>query len=295
MPDPAGDLDDAADQFAQARRRLFGIAYRMLGTVADAEDVLQEVWIRWQTTDRRDVREPAALLATITTRLSINVLQSARVRRETYIGPWLPEPVNTEADPTLGAERAEALEYAVLLLMEKLTPSERAAYVLREALDYPYERIAEVLQSTPAAARQLVSRARKHLASERQARVASADHRRLLEAFLDAAQHGDTERLEQLFTADVASFSDGNGIRSAARIPVFGVGRVAKFVAAFAGHFWRGKGIEWVEVNGAPAVALSEDGVITTVLALTASSDGIRTLLWIMSPDKLRHVTIGEE
>ena len=132
-----------------------------------------------------------------------------------------------------------------------------------------------------------------------EAHLTGHDHRVAAERFGDHVEkrkeHGDTERLEQLFTADVASFSDGNGIRSAARIPVFGVGRVAKFVAAFAGHFWRGKGIEWVEVNGAPAVALSEDGVITTVLTLTASSDGIRTLLWIMSPDKLRHVTIGGE
>jgi RNA polymerase sigma-70 factor (ECF subfamily) len=283
-------LDLAAERFTEQRRRLFGIAYRMLGTVADAEDVLQDAWIRWQTADRSQIREPAAFLTTITTRLSINALQSARVRRETYIGPWLPEPVNTEDDPGLGAERAESIEYAVLILLEKLTPTERAAYVLREALDYPYERIAEIVQTTPVAARQLVSRARKHLGSSRHATTDAATHRRLLEAFLAAAQRGETEQLEALFTDDVISYTDGNGVKLAARIPVPGRTRVANFVAAFSSHFWRGKAIEWVTVNGLPAVALVERGVVTTVLTAVVDADGIRRLLWIMSPDKLHHV-----
>jgi len=281
----------AAAQFAEHRRRLFGIAYRMLGTVSDAEDVLQDAWIRWQTADRASVREPVAFLTTITTRLAINALQSAHVRRETYIGPWLPEPVNTENDPGLGAERTEALEYAVLILLEKLTPTERAAYVLREALDYPYDRIAEIIQTTPVATRQLVSRARKHLASERRATADAAAHRRLLEAFLAAAQRGDTAKLEALFVDDVVSYTDGNGVKLAARIPVRGRSRVAKFVAAFSSHFWRGKSIEWVTVNGLPAAALVQDGEVTTVLTAHVGTSGIRQLLWIMSPDKLQHVT----
>jgi RNA polymerase sigma-70 factor (ECF subfamily) len=284
------DLDAAAAQFAEHRRRLFGIAYRMLGTVADAEDVLQETWIRWQGTDRSAVREPAAFLTTVTTRLAINTLQSAHARRETYIGPWLPEPVNTEADPGLGAERSEALEYAVLILLEKLTPTERAAYVLREALDYPYDRIAEVVQTTPVTARQLVSRARKHLASERRATADAGAHRRLLEAFLAAAQRGDVAQLEALFVDDVVSYTDGNGVKLAARIPVHGRTRVAKFVAAFSSHFWRGKSIEWVTINGTPGVALIQDGVVTTMLTAHVGESGIRQLLWVMSPDKLRHV-----
>jgi RNA polymerase sigma-70 factor (TIGR02957 family) len=287
------DLDGAADAFQQCRRRLFGIAYRMLGTVADAEDVLQEVWIRWQAADRESILEPVAFLSTITTRLSINVLQSARARRETYVGPWLPEPVNTENDPSLGAERGEALQYAILILLEKLTPTERAAYVLREALDYPYERIAEILQTTPAAARQLLSRARKHLASERRIAASRAEQRRLLEAFLAAAQKGDTRELEALFAADVTSCTDGNGTKLAARIPVIGSARVARFVAAFSSHFWAGKSVGWVEVNGRPAVTLSENGSVTTLLTLTSSPQGITRLLWVMSPEKLHHVTIA--
>lgn len=283
-------IDDAVEVFAAQRRRLFGIAYRMLGTVADAEDIVQETWIRWQAADRALVEEPAAFLATITTRLSINVLQSARVKRETYVGPWLPEPVSTDDDPALGAERAEALEFAILLLLERLTPTERAAYVLREAFDYPYPRIAEIISSSVVNARQLVSRARAHLASARHADVEPGSRRRLLEAFLVAAQRGDAAQLERLFAEDVVSYTDGNGVKLAARIPVAGRTRVATFVSAFAHHFWVGKRIDRIEVNGQPAVALVEDGEVTTILSITASDAGIAQLLWIMSPQKLARI-----
>lgn len=285
----ADDMDSAVDVFEQHRRRIFGIAYRMLGTVADAEDIVQETWIRWQNTDRDSILEPAAFLATIATRLSINATQSARARRETYIGPWLPEPVNTDADPALGAERGEALQFAILLTLEKLTPTERAAYILREALDYPYERIADIVGATVESARQLVSRARKHLASAKRAQVEASEHRRLLEAFLDAAQKGDVSALEKLFADDVVSYTDGNGVKLAARIPVAGRSRVAKFIAAFSSHFWIGKTIDWVELNGRPAATISDaDGVMTTC-ALTMSDEGIIQVLWTMSPDKLGH------
>jgi DNA-directed RNA polymerase specialized sigma24 family protein len=156
-PGGADDLEEAAAVFTSVRPRLFGIAYRMLGSVTEAEDLVQEVWLRWQLCDRSVVASPTAFLATTTTRLAINTLQLARVRRETYVGPWLPEPVDTSADPYLGAERGEALEFAALLLMDKLTPSERAAYVLREAFDYSYGHIAEIVQwrasGTPGPAR----------------------------------------------------------------------------------------------------------------------------------------------
>lgn len=289
--DRNGDLDAAVEVFAAQRRRLFGIAYRMLGTVADAEDIVQDAWIRWQNTDRTQVHEPAAFLTTVTTRLSINVLQSAHSRRETYIGPWLPEPVNTDDDPALGAERAEALQFAILLTLEKLTPTERAAYILREAFDYPYPRIAEVISSSVVSARQLVSRARAHLTSAKQTAVEPSHQRRLLEAFLTAAQNGDAQELEKLFADDVVSYTDGNGVKLAARIPIIGRGRVAKFVAAFAHHFWIGKAIDWVEVNGQPAATLTENGEVTTMVTVTTSDEGIEQLLWVMSPQKLRHVT----
>jgi len=291
MANAAADLDDAAAVFATVRRRLFGIAYRMLGTSSDAEDIVQDVWLRWQACDRSVVLDPPAFLATATTRLSINLLQSARARRETYIGPWLPEPVNTSDDPELGAERGEALGFAMLLLLEKLTPTERAAYVLREAFDYPYEQIARIVQLKEPATRQLVSRARKRLAGERRIAVESTEQRRLLAAFLEAAQHGDVTALEELFASDVVSYSDGNGVKLAARIPVIGRARVARFIAAFSGHFWQGKTVDWVELNGQPAVTLTEDGRVTTALTLSIGGDGIQQVLWMMNPEKLGHVS----
>jgi RNA polymerase sigma-70 factor, ECF subfamily len=162
-----GALDHAASAFLNVRPRLFGIAYRMLGSAAEAEDIVQDVWLKWQAADRSGVLDAAAFLSTVTTRLAINVVQSARSRRETYVGPWLPEPVDTGADPELGAVRGEALQFAVLLLLEKLSPTERASYVLREAFDYSYREIAEILQLSEANTRQLVTRARKRIADER--------------------------------------------------------------------------------------------------------------------------------
>lgn len=284
-------LEDAVAVFSAVRRRLFGIAYRMLGTASEAEDIVQDVWVRWQTCDRTAVRDPAAFLATAATRLSINVLQSARSRHETYIGPWLPEPVNTRDDPALGAEHGEALGFAMLLLLEKLTPTERAAYILREAFDYPYDQIAQIVQLKEPATRQLVSRARKKLATERRAAVVSTEQRRLLAAFLQAAQSGDVAALEALFATDVVSYSDGNGVKLAARIPVNGRSRVARFVAAFSGHFWVGKTIDWVELNGQHAVTLTENGTVTTAVTMTAGHDGIQQLMWMMNPDKLHRVS----
>jgi RNA polymerase sigma-70 factor (TIGR02957 family) len=272
--------------FTGLRPRLFGIAYRMLGSATEAEDLVQEVWLRWQATDRGAVLNPAAFLATTTTRLAINALQSARVRRETYIGPWLPEPVDTSADPYLGAERGEALEYATLLLMEKLTANERAAYVLREAFDYPYGQIAQILRLNEPAVRQLVSRARKHVASERRAPATAAAQRELLTTFLEAARSGDMTALERLFAADVTSLSDGNGAYQVARRPVVGAARVAKFLNAIT-WFWDGLDVRWASTNGQPSAVLSRDGTVYGVLALSATTEGIDQVLWILNPEKV--------
>ncbi|MFE6286166.1 RNA polymerase sigma-70 factor [Streptomyces sp. NPDC057877] len=285
--DDADSLDQATGDFLKARPQLFGIAYRVLGSSAEAEDILQETWLRWQRADRRDIREPAAFLATITTRLAINLAQSARVRRESYIGPWLPEPIDTSRDPQAGAERAEALEMAVLLLLEKLNPVERAAYVLREAFDYPYQQVAEILETSEGNTRQLVSRARKHLAAERRERVSRTEHRRLLEGFLTAARTGDLGTLEGLLAADVVSYTDGNGARGASRIPVLGRTHVSRFVVAFAPRFWPGTDVRWVEANGRPAVLVSTDGGPFALLTADVSGEGIDRLMWVMNPDKL--------
>lgn len=281
-------LDDAAAVFATARRRLFGIAYRMLGSAAEAEDVVQETWVRWQTTDRSVVVNPQAFLTTAATRLAINVLQSARSRRETYAGPWLPEPVDTSEDPTLGAERAEALSVAVLVLLERLTPTERAAYVLREAFDYGYPEIARIVGVSPTATRQLVSRARKHLASERRNTVSTTERRALLDAFLAAARVGDVARLERLFAENVVTTADSNGTaKHVARVVVTGRSKVARLLSTFAEVFWAGITTRPIEVNGEECMAMERDGEVVGVLAATVSSDGLHELMWQMNPEKL--------
>ncbi|MFE5136089.1 RNA polymerase sigma-70 factor [Streptomyces fagopyri] len=285
--DDAGSLDQATRDFVAARPQLFGIAYRVLGSATEAEDIVQEAWLRWQKTDRTDIHEPAAFLATVTARLAINLAQSARVRRETYIGPWLPEPVDTSLDPQLGAERAEALDMAVLFLLEKLNPVERAAYVLREAFAYPYGQIADILETTETNTRQLVSRARKHLAAERREPVTPTAHRRLLEVFLAAAQTGSLTALEDVLSADVISYADGGGIRGASRIPVIGRPHVSKYLAAFAPRFWPGTDIRWVESNGTPAALISSQGHPMALLSVDASPRGIERLMWVMNPAKL--------
>ncbi|MDX3070830.1 RNA polymerase sigma-70 factor [Streptomyces sp. MI02-7b] len=287
---PADDsrgLQEAEDAFREARGCMFGIAYRILGSAGDAEDVVQEAWIRWQTYDRSKVENPQAFLATTVTRLAINVLQSARVRRETYVGPWLPEPVDTSSDPELGAVNGEALEIAALMLLEKLTPTERAAYVLREAFDYPYAQIAEIIDQTQANVRQLVSRARKHLAAEKRASVETAEHRRFLTAFVAAAQSGNVAVLEELFAADVISYADGGGVVRASKYPVVGRHRVAKYCHAFADRFWAGVTVDPVEINGRAGVRLTRDGVVFAALSLHVAPDGIDRLMWMMNPSKL--------
>jgi RNA polymerase sigma-70 factor (TIGR02957 family) len=279
--------DTALFAFLGVRPRLFGIAYRMLGSAVEAEDLLQEVWLRWQGTDFSTVRDAPAFLATTTTRLAINLAQSARLRRETYIGPWLPEPVDTSADPQLGAERGKALELAVLMLLEKLSPAERAAYVLREAFTYPYSEIADILQVSEANTRQLVSRSRKHIADARREPVSSAEQRRLLHAFIAAAQKGEMTALEDLFAADIVSYSDGGGVARSARIPVFGRARVAKFISAFASHYWVGTTLRWVEANGQASALISRDDVVIALATIDASAEGIDQILWMMNPTKL--------
>ncbi|WP_159945090.1 MULTISPECIES: RNA polymerase sigma-70 factor [unclassified Nocardiopsis] len=283
-----GTLDQATRDFLSARSRLFGIAYRILGSAVEAEDIVQETWLRWQKTDRAKVNEPLAFLTTVATRLAINLAQSARVRRESYVGPWLPEPVDTAQDPQLGAERAEALEMAVLLLLERLNPLERTAYVLREAFDYPYGRVAEILEITEANARQLVSRGRRRLAAERKERVTPAAHRRLLEVFLSAARTGDLSALEDVLTADVVSYSDGNGIRGASKIPVVGRAHVSRYLVALAPRFWLQSEIRWVEANGRSAVLVSSGGEAVALLTAGISADGIEQIMWVMNPDKLK-------
>jgi RNA polymerase sigma-70 factor (ECF subfamily) len=288
----ATGLDEATRTFQQLRPRLFGIAYRVIGTVTDAEDVVQDVWLKWHGYDRTRVEHPEAFLVTTTTRAAINVLNSARVRREAYVGPWLPEPVCTDSNPEVEAVHNESLSFALLVVLEALSPAERAAFVLREAFGYEYGVIAGILDSTEMAVRKLVSRAREHVASGRRRTVPTAQHRRLLAVFVEAARSGDVAQLERVLAEDIVSYSDGGEAVHAARIPIIGRESVVKFVAAFSRWFWDGIEVVETEVNGEPAIAIVADREPVTVLTVCTTGDGIARLFWLLNPDKLRAIRI---
>ena len=284
--DTAG-LGALATEFETVRPRLFGIAYRMLGSAAEAEDVVQDAWVRWQTTDRTGIRSPIAFLSTMTTRLALNVATSSRVRRETYIGPWLPEPVISDGDPALGAENGEALETGMLLLMERLTPTERAVYLLHEAFDYSYGEIAGIIETTEANARQLARRAREHLREHRSREVTAEQKNRLLRSFLDAARSGDLTRLHALLTDDIVFYSDGGGVVSAARRPVEGRDHVGRFLLGVMSKFPADGSVEFAAVNGSDGIVVRRGGEPYIVGTIHAGDDGIDRIFFVMNPEKL--------
>ena len=278
--------------FARHRNLLFTVAYEVLGSAADAEDVVQETWLRWSGVDHAEVREPRAYLVRIVTRQALNRLRTQSRRREEYVGTWLPEPVDTSADPALGAERAEALSFAVLLLLERLTPTERAAYVLHEAFDYPYRRIAEVLETSEANARQWGSRARAHLERARTASVTDAQRERLLAAFLAAAQQGDLEALEAVLADDIVAVSDGGGVVQAARRPVAGRHNVARYLLGVLEKFA-------ADLENVPALYNGELAFVSlrgeqpiAVWTLDIAADGIRGFYNVMNPAKLSRIEV---
>lgn len=294
------------DDFERLRGRLFGIAYRMTGTVTDAEEILQDAWLRWQdrvAEGREKVRDPGAYLAKIVTNLSIKQLTSARARRETYVGQWLPEPVltgRTEFD-ALGplevvAER-ESVSFALLLMLERLTPAERAAYVLHEAFAYGYRDVAELIGTSEANARQLASRAGKKLAAEqgsrppREQQVDRAGWRKLVERFIAAARLGEIEELEQLLAADVVSRADSGGQVSAARNVVSGRNKVARYLSGAVQRFGGEIEAYLTEANGGPAlVAAGPDGVVA-IGFLEIGANGVTHVEFVMNPDKLAFAT----
>jgi RNA polymerase sigma-70 factor, ECF subfamily len=280
-------MSDVDVRFDQVRPRLFGIAYRMLGSVADAEDVVQDAWLRFNRTDPDSIRNTSAFLSKTTIRLAINAANSAKARREIYVGPWLPEPLSTVTDPSLGAERSEAIDLAVLLLLERLGPRERAAYILREAFDYPFRQIAEILETSEPNARQLNKRARAHLEKERHLPVDVVEHRRLLEAFLAAARTGDLAKLEKMLAANAVSYSDGGGIANAARVPIHGRADVARFIARVVRRYSQGTKSSIVEVNGRPALLMTQAGTPVVLAAIDATTIGVERLMLVSNPEKL--------
>jgi len=271
---------------------MFGIAYRMLGSATDADEVLQEAWLRWQAVEHQAVKEPAAFLAKSVTNLCLNQLTSARSRRETYIGEWLPEPIPTnDQDPVDQVAQQESVSYALLLVLEKLTPPERAAYVLREAFAYSHREVGDLIGTTEANARQLHSRARKHVATnQRSDRVDPGKWRLLVERFLAAAQHGDIAGLEKLLAADVVSRSDGGGKVMAARNPISGRDRVARYLVGTLTKFGAGITPYFGEANGEPTIIAADPDGVRAVIFIHFEGDLIASLEMVLNPDKLSRI-----
>ena len=285
---------DGLDEFSAHRRTLFAVAYRMLGSAADAEDAVQEAWLRWRGADRDRVVNPAAFLVKTVTNLCLNELGSARARREVYVGPWLPEPAptgNGELGPLETAEQREAVSVAVLLLLERLSPPERAAYVLREAFGYSHREIADVLGVSEANARQLYRRAKTGVGSRPARAVDPARWAELVTRFLGAAQRGDMAGLESMLVGEAVSYADGGGFVSAARNPILGARRVARYFAGLASaRFSEGLRIAFDEANGEPCVlAFAEDGSLRAVVFFEIADERIANIRAVLNPEKLAH------
>lgn len=284
----------SSDLYGELRPRAFAIAYRMLGSVSEAEDVVQEAFLRMHQTMRRDeqITSPRAYLATLVTRLAIDQLRSARVRRERYVGEWLPEPLVTDPSPAEHYETAESLSLAFLVLLESLSPRQRAAFLLREVFEYPYAEVAEVVGTDVDSARHLVARARQHVRERRPRYQASRRQREELAGrFLAAAQRGDLMALEALLAQDVAMHGDGGGNVPALARPVNGRERVARNLLAGMSLLARlGVRIRVTEVNGQPgAVVLDPQDRLVGVVGLGIVDGQIQTIHSIVNPDKLRH------
>jgi len=274
------------DAFVELRPLLFSIAYRITGTRADAEDAIQETYVRWLAADRDSIQSPKAFLTTVISRVCLDVLKSAHRRREVYVGSWLPEPmVGPNTEPL---ELAESLSFAFLHLLESLTPAERVAFLMHDVFDASYGEVAEVLDTSSANARQLASRAREHLRARRpRARVKREKHQQLLWAFVQACAVGDASALFGLLKQDAVLYSDGGGKVQAAINPIYGADRIVRFILGL-----RKKGIGnirgfAVEVNGTPGAALTRDSAPYMIHAIDVEDDRIRAVYYVMNPEKI--------
>ena len=303
-------MSNPAGTFEPYRRRLLGLAYRMLGSMADAEDAVQETYLRWHAADREKVSEPRAFLMTTATRICLNMLTSARARHEQYVGPWLPEPVLDTAAlaPDSRTELAEDLSIALLLTLDRLSPLERAAFLLHDVFDFSFSEVAPALERSEAACRQLAARARAHVRAARPrgatvppARSGEIDakHAQLLSAFIAATQSGDLNALTQLLASDVRVWSDGGGkVRAAREVIDVGAERTARFLVDASrphrGQWWRPDfTLRLATINGMPGVIVDgPEGPVQTV-AFEIDGDVIRALYAVRNPDKLRHLAVA--
>jgi RNA polymerase sigma-70 factor (ECF subfamily) len=284
------------DPFHTHRRLLFSVAYDLLGSVADAEDVVQETWLRWSRVDPTEVRDARAYLVQIATRQALNRIRANTARRETYVGPWLPEPILTEADPAEqvvdASARGEAVSLAMLVVLETLSPLERAVFVLREVFGMSHEDVAATLGRSSASVRQLAHRAREHVQARRPRFDADdAEQRRVTQEFLAATLTGDVEKLLELLAPDVVLTSDGVGKRKAALRPVVGADKVSRFMVGIGRVGGASADISFTSINGQVGFAAHEDGVPTYVGLLVVEEGRIAEILIVANPDKLAHLT----
>jgi RNA polymerase sigma-70 factor (ECF subfamily) len=296
-PGTTRSVEEAAAVFEELRPRLVRVAYGLLGTLAEAEDAVQEAWIRLQRSDLAAVRDVTGWLVTTTSRIALDVLRSARIRRETYVGPWLPEPVETAPDPADAVGLADSLSWAMLVVLETLSPAERAAFVLHDLFGLSFDEIGQALGRAPAACRKLASRARQHVEA-RQPRfdVDPEVHREVVAAFGRATASGDIEGLMGLLDPDAVMTSDGGGVARALPRPLHGAPQIAEFLAGI-GASRQGLTMQPSAVNGAPALLVFEQGRISSVLVLGIRDRRITTIDAIRNPRKfhgLRCLAAGD-
>ncbi|MFE0450350.1 RNA polymerase sigma-70 factor [Streptomyces sp. NPDC058914] len=289
--DRVSPVDSATQAFVAHRDLLFTVAYEMLGSAADAEDVLQETWLRWVRVDPATVREKRSYLVRIVTRQALDRLRALGRRKETYVGPWLPEPLLTTPDVAEDVELADSVSMAMLLVLETLAPTERAVFVLREVFELDYNEIAEAVDKTPAAVRQIAYRARSHVAARRpRGAVSPAETRAALEAFQRAVETGDLQRLIDILAPDVIALSDGGGIKHALLRPIVGADKVARLLAA---GWWKRdaqRSVEVVQINGGPGLLVRVDGEIDGVVAVRVENGYITGAYHVRNPEKLSRV-----
>lgn len=283
-----GRPDPATEAFVAHRNLLFTVAYELLGSAADAEDVLQETWLRWSDVDLDTVRDQRAYLVRIATRQALNRMRSLGRRKESYVGPWLPEPLLTAPDVAEDVELADSVSMAMMLVLETLAPTERAVFVLREVFDLGYDEIAEAVDKSPAAVRQIAHRARAHVAARRPRGVVSATETRgALEAFRRAVETGDLQSLLDILAPDVVALSDGGGLKQAIPRPIVGADKVARLLAARWDIVGAETSVEPVQVNGCPALILRRTGEIDTVVAVRVEDSLVTGLYSVRNPEKL--------
>ncbi|APE35732.1 RNA polymerase subunit sigma-24 [Nocardia mangyaensis] len=284
-------MDPATESFVAHRNLLFTVAYEMLGSAADAEDVLQETWLRWADVELATVRDQRAYLVRITTRQSLSRLRTLGRRKENYVGPWLPEPLLTTPDIADDVTLADSVSMAMLLVMETLAPVERAVFVLREVFDLPYDEIADAVDKTPAAVRQIAHRARAHVAARRpRGVVSSTESRHALEAFGRAVETGDLQGLLDLLAPDVVLLADGGGVVKAVVNPIFGADKVVRLLGGGIPRITGPVSTEVVQLNGAPALTIRIDGVIDCIMAVRIDDGAISGLYIVRNPEKLSRV-----